>query len=91
MGTRRNDDPRTVREVALRYRGRGKRAPEKIRNASQVAAFFRRTEPHSPVSYLVERAVKWAEMPLEAWLSDVIEGDAALSTIKSTLGIKDSE
>jgi DNA repair protein RadC len=42
VGTQRNDDPRTVREVALRYRGRGKRAPEKIRNASQVAAFFRR-------------------------------------------------
>jgi hypothetical protein len=42
MGTRRNNDPRTVREVALRYRGRGKRAPDKIRNASQVATFFRR-------------------------------------------------
>ena len=56
-----------------------------------VASFFRRTEPHSPVAYLVERAVRWAGMPLEAWLSDVIGGETALSTIKSQLGIRDPD
>jgi type VI secretion system protein ImpA len=56
-----------------------------------VAGFFRRTEPHSPVAYLVERAVRWASMPLEDWLSDVIGGETALYTIKSQLGIRDPE
>src|SRR5690606_36125447 len=34
----------------------------------EVADFFRRTEPHSPVAYLAARAAKWGEMPLHAWL-----------------------
>ncbi|RZA13449.1 MAG: type VI secretion system protein TssA, partial [Lysobacteraceae bacterium] len=29
----------------------------------EIAGFFRRTEPHSPVAYLLERAVAWANMP----------------------------
>ncbi len=38
----RHRPPHTVREVAVRYIGRSRRAPEKIGNPSQVAAFFRR-------------------------------------------------
>ena len=38
--------------------------PESHGNADLVAHFFRRTEPHSPVAYLAEKAVKWGEMPL---------------------------
>jgi hypothetical protein len=34
-----------------------------LRRLAAVAAYFRRTEPHSPVSYLVQRAVRWGEMP----------------------------
>lgn len=63
--------------------------PDALRRLNAVAAFFRRTEPHSPVAYLVQRAVKWAEMPLESWLQDVIGEDKALATIKHTLGIKE--
>ena len=39
-----------------------------LRRLEALAVYFRRTEPHSPVSYLVQRAVRWGEMPLEAWL-----------------------
>jgi len=38
---------------------------EAIRRLEEVGQFFRRTEPHSPISYLVARAVKWGSMPLE--------------------------
>jgi type VI secretion system protein ImpA len=59
-----------------------------IRRLAAVAAFFRRTEPHSPVAYLVQRAVRWAEMPLEDWLQEVIASDDILGRVKETLGIK---
>lgn len=53
-----------------------------------VAAFFRETEPQSPVSYLVERAVQWAEMPLDAWLKEVIPDEGVLARVRETLGLK---
>lgn len=51
-----------------------------------VAAFFKQTEPHSPVPYLVERAIKWGRMPLEDWLCDVIKDDGIIDGIRDTLG-----
>ena len=37
-----------------------------VRRLAAVATFFKRTEPHSPVSYLVQKAMRWADMPLAA-------------------------
>jgi type VI secretion system protein ImpA len=61
-----------------------------LRQLTDVAAFFRRTEPHSPVSYLVQRAVQWGHMPLENWLQDVIKDEAVLAHLRDTLGLKES-
>ncbi|BBG30923.1 type VI secretion system protein TssA [Zymobacter palmae] len=51
-----------------------------------VAQFFKQTEPHSPVPYLVERAIRWGRMPLEEWLRDVIHEDQVVDNIRETLG-----
>lgn len=61
-----------------------------LRRLADVAEYFRRTEPHSPVSYLVQRAIAWGQMPLEAWLGDVIKDGALLESLRETLGIKGS-
>lgn len=53
-----------------------------------VAAFFRRTEPHSPVAYLAERAARWGEQPLHAWLRSVIKDDASLAKLEELLGVE---
>lgn len=57
-----------------------------LKRLTQLADYFRKTEPHSPISYLVNRAVKWGNMPLETWLQDVIKDDTVLSQIRQTLG-----
>jgi len=54
----------------------------------QVADYFRRTEPHSPVSYLVQRAISWGQMPLDTWLTDVIKDNNVLAHLRETLGLK---
>lgn len=59
-----------------------------LRRLTEVSEFFRKTEPHSPVSYLVSRAVKWGNMPLEAWLQDVIKDDNVIYQLRQTLGFE---
>lgn len=59
---------------------------EALSRLSEVAAFFQRTEPHSPVAYLIQRAVKWGNMPLDSWLSEVVKDENVLSHIRETLG-----
>lgn len=58
-----------------------------LKRLSDVAEFFRKTEPHSPVSYLVQRAVKWGNMPLSDWLQEVIKDETVLGTLQETLGV----
>ena len=60
-----------------------------LRRLAAVAEYFRRTEPHSPVAYLVQRAARWGEMPLEEWLNEVIKSEDVLGNVRETLGIKD--
>ena len=58
-----------------------------LRRLGEIAAFFQRTEPHSPVAYLVQRAVKWGNMPLESWLQEVIQDENVLGSLRQTLGL----
>jgi type VI secretion system protein ImpA len=60
---------------------------EALKRLAQLADFFKKTEPHSPISYLVTRAVKWGNMPLETWLQDVIKDEAVLFQLRQTLGL----
>jgi type VI secretion system protein ImpA len=62
-----------------------------LRRLEAVADFFRRTEPHSPVAYLVQRAARWGEMPLEEWLQEVIKSDDVLGNVRETLGLIQSK
>ena len=38
----------------------------------QLADFFRRTEPHSPISYAIEQTVRWGKMSLPDLLTELI-------------------
>ena len=57
-----------------------------LKRLNELAEFFRKNEPHSPVSYLIDRAVKWGNMPLESWLQDVIKDETILFSLRQTLG-----
>lgn len=51
-----------------------------------VADFFRRTEPHSPVAYLADKAASWGDMPLHVWLRAVIKDPGAIAGVEELLG-----
>ncbi|MDN2709116.1 type VI secretion system protein TssA [Janthinobacterium sp. SUN118] len=52
----------------------------------QVAEFFRRTEPHSPVAYLADKAASWGELPLHLWLRAVVKDQGTLAQLDDMLG-----
>jgi type VI secretion system protein ImpA len=53
----------------------------------QVAQFFKETEPHSPISYALERAVRWGKMPLPELLSELISEEGSRSSVFKLVGI----
>ena len=61
---------------------------EAFRRLREVADFLRRTEPHSPVSALLERAVRWGNMTFEDLFRDVVESADARGEVGKILGLK---
>lgn len=58
-----------------------------LQQLREVAQFFRRTEPHSPVAYLADKAVKWGDMPLHEWLRQVVKDQGAMAHLQELLGL----
>lgn len=54
----------------------------------QLAEFFRKTEPHSPVSYMLEKAVRWGELPLEGLIRELITDNNSLERFSDLTGVK---
>jgi type VI secretion system protein ImpA len=73
---------------AMSWSGEPRSREEAFQRLAVIAAYLKRVEPQHPVSYLLERAVRWTKMPLEEWLSEVIRNDDVLSHLRDTLGIK---
>ena len=55
-----------------------------------VAEYFRRTEPHSPVAFLAEKAAAWGEQTLDVWLRGVIKDPAAIAQLEELLGVQNA-
>jgi len=54
----------------------------------EISAYFQKNEPHSPVSYLLEKTIKWSQMPLHEWLAQVIKDEHPLNMLQDTLGVQ---
>ncbi len=70
---------------------KGMNRDEAFRQLLQVADFFRRTEPHSPVSYALEQAVRWGRMALPELLSELISDPNARDNLFKLVGLPNKE
>lgn len=59
-----------------------------IRQLEDLAEYFRRTEPHSPLAYTLDHAVRRARMPLADLLSEVLPDDKVRQAMLTMLGIR---
>lgn len=58
---------------------------------AEAAEYLMRTEPHSPVPYLVKRAVQWGNMSLAQLLHEFIGNPEDLVTIQRLLGMRNRD
>ncbi|MEA2744110.1 MAG: type secretion system protein ImpA [Acetobacteraceae bacterium] len=59
-----------------------------LRSLEALAAFFRETEPHSPLSYTLDEAVRRARLPWLELLEEVIGDRGSRDAFLTTLGIR---
>ena len=52
-----------------------------------IAGYLARTEPHSPVPYLIRRGVEWGNKPLSELLGELISADAESRRLWTLLGV----
>lgn len=60
---------------------------EAYQTLKAVADYLQKTEPHSPVPYLLLRAVEWGNTPLPALLMELINEDDAARRVWRQLGV----
>jgi Uncharacterized protein conserved in bacteria len=53
-----------------------------------IADYFQVNEPHSPVSYMLQKTIKWSQMPLHEWLTHVIKDENPLEAVQEMLGVQ---
>lgn len=59
-----------------------------IRQLEELAEWFRKTEPHSPLAYTLTDAARRARLPLPELLAEVLPDETARSAMLSILGIR---
>lgn len=59
-----------------------------LRLLDEIAQFFRRTEPHSPLAYTLQDVVRRARLPWPELMEEIVADPAQRSAILNTLGIR---
>jgi len=57
----------------------------------KIADFFKRTEPHSPLSATLQRAVEWGNMPIERLIQQLIPDNSSREHFSELTGVKNEE
>lgn len=87
-GSRDLESGRATATPHANWAGEPRSREEAFQRLAVIAAYLRRVEPQHPVTYLLERAVKWTRMPLDEWLGEVINNPDVLNSLRETLGIR---
>jgi type VI secretion system protein ImpA len=59
-----------------------------LRDLQRIADFFRRTEPHSPLAYTLEEAVRRGRLTWPELLAEVVPDEKVRSGMLAMLGIR---
>lgn len=68
--------------------GAGATREDALRALGEIANFFRRTEPHSPLSYTLDEAVRRGRMTWPDLLAEIVADTDTRNNIFNTLGIR---
>lgn len=61
---------------------------EAFKQLLRISDFFKKTEPHSPIAAILQRAVDWGNMPLEQLIQELIPDNSSREHYSHLTGIK---
>jgi type VI secretion system protein ImpA len=73
--------------VDLNLTGNVKSRLEAFKHLQAIAEFFKRTEPHSPIGFTIERVVRWGDMSLPELLAELVPDPQAKDYYEKLVGI----
>lgn len=62
-----------------------------FKQLNAISEYFLKTEPHSPISYILSKAIKWGNMPLEELMQELIPDSSSREVYGSLTGVKVDE
>ena len=62
-----------------------------FRQVRVIADYLRKTEPHSPIPSLLDKAVRWSNMPFPALMRELIRDETALRQFSDLTGVPTPE
>lgn len=62
-----------------------------LRTIEQVAVFFEKTEPHSPLHYALRQIVRWGRMPFDKLLIELIDDRGVMQSLRRQIGLPPDE
>ncbi|WP_075188040.1 type VI secretion system protein TssA [Teredinibacter haidensis] len=62
-----------------------------IKQLQHVAEYFRKSEPHSPISYVLEKAIKWGDMSLIELISELIPDSSSRERYSELTGVQSDD
>jgi type VI secretion system protein ImpA len=62
-----------------------------LRDLVEIAEYFRKTEPNSPLSYTLQDAVRRARLSWPELLAELVADEKARDSILNSLGIRKPE
>lgn len=92
VATAENGDPAAnsaaTTAVTSSLQGAVKNRADAFRKLTEISEFFLKTEPHSPISYILAKAVKWGSMPLNELILELIPETTSRNYYRTLIGIK---
>lgn len=76
---------------AISSNGPIKNRTDAFRRLKDISDYFRKAEPHSPISYALDKTVKWGDMSLSELMRELIPDSSSLDYYGSLTGIKTDE
>ncbi len=58
-----------------------------FRAIEDIAKYFERTEPHTPVHFALRKVVRWGRMPLPELLAELIEDGGSMESLRKLIGL----
>lgn len=71
-----------------KHSGPVKTREDAFRQLSEISRFFLQTEPHSPIAYVLEKAVRWGRMSLDELIVELIPDDSSRRHFGELTGVK---